>query len=268
MLAQATQAGHYRRREAPLPECVPQEDHYVGEWLERIPRLEMHQFLSNPSDFYNWNHAPRPLRTLECPLGNIGRTAVLSAGFTEEPHIRCFPHHTLDDLEDFEPDSLAGPGPRLRLLAELILEGRLRLPSVKAAVIAFTGLKHGCLRPEDRDLFWQAFQVPVFEQFLGFSRELLAWECEAHDGLHIAEDNAVVETAPRTGELLLTCLACDEYSLLRLGSEMTARIVKSACGCGMDTPRLMGLRRLAKPPQLAMTAYHSSETARASVALR
>lgn len=268
LLAQATQAGHYRRRETALPECVPQEEQYLASWLERIPRLEMHQFLANPAEFYNWNHAPRPLRPLECPLGNTGRTAVLSAGFTEEPHTRCFPYHSLSDLEDFEPDSLAGPAPRLRLLADLILEGRLRLPSVKATVIAFTGLKHGCLRAEDRDRFWQAFRVPVFEQYRGFSHELLAWECEAHDGLHVAGDNVIVENAARTGELLITCLACDEYALFRLGSEMTARIVKTPCGCGVDTPRLAGLRPLAKPAEAGVPVYQASETARASVALR
>jgi hypothetical protein len=214
--------------------------------------LELGQFLANPSEFYNWSHSPRPERKLECPLSNTGRTAVLGTGFEEEPHTRAFPRHclqepALQELEEFEPDSLAGPSSRLRALAELILAGRFRLPSVKATVIAFTGLKHGCLAPGDRDLFWQAFQVPVFEQFRGFSQELLGWECEAHDGLHIAEDNALFETAPQTGELLLTCLNCDEYALLRLGTEMTARIVKTPCGCGINLPRIAGLRPVPKP---------------------
>lgn len=255
LLAQASQTGHYQRRSSALPECVPLEEQYLHPWLERIPRVELRQFLANPSDFYNWNHAPRPMRPLECPLSNTGRTAVLAAGFSEEPHARCFPFSSLDDIEEFEPDSLAGPGVRLRSLAEAILAGRLRLPSVKATVIAFTGLKFGCLREDDRDLFWNAFQVPVFEQFRGFSGELLAWECEAHDGLHVAADNVVFETAPRTGELLLTCLACDEYALIRLETEMAARLVTSPCGCGVDAPRLVGLRGLQEPVVAAAAAY-------------
>ncbi len=250
LLAQASRTGHYRQPGFTLPECAPLEEAYLPGWLEQIPRVDFHDFLSNPSEFYNWNHGGRTLQPLECPLGNTGRTAVLTSGFVEEPSLRAFPKHTVDELEEFEPDSLAGPASRLRALAEAIVGARLRLPSVKAAVVAFTGLKYGCLRQDDRDLFWKAFQVPVFEQFRGFGGELLAWECEAHDGLHIATDNAVFESAPRTGELVLTCLACDEYALLRLGTEMTARLVKSECGCGIDTARLVGLRQL----QLAAAA--------------
>jgi hypothetical protein len=36
-----------------------------------------------------------------------------------------------------------------------------------------------------RDTLWAAFRVPVFEQVIGKSGELLAAECEAHDGLHL-----------------------------------------------------------------------------------
>ncbi len=38
----------------------------------------------------------------------------------------------------------------------------------------------------DRENLWSAFRVPVFEQVIGKSGKLLAAECEAHDGLHIA----------------------------------------------------------------------------------
>ncbi|MCC6391706.1 MAG: hypothetical protein IT167_13995 [Bryobacterales bacterium] len=155
-----------------------------------------------------------------------------------------FSYVTHEELEEFAPESLAGPASRLRSLAEAVMEGRMKVGSLRSAVIAFTGLRHGCLRQEDRDLLWKAFQAPVFEQFRGFSQELLAWECEAHDGLHIQGDNAIFEMAPRDSELLLTCLSCPEYTLLRVGTEMTARVVKRPCGCGEASPRLMGLRSL------------------------
>lgn len=81
----------------------------------------------------------------------------------------------------------------------------------------------------------------MFEQFRGFSQELLAWECEAHDGLHIQGENAIFEVG-RDGELVLTALGCEEYSLLRVGIEMTARMEAGVCGCGNLAPRLVGLR--------------------------
>jgi len=77
-------------------------------------------------------------------------------------------------------------------------------------------------RPEDafltqpqRDLLWQAFGVPVFEQIIGDCGELLAAECEAHEGLHLESASfrpagLPLETAP--------------------------------CGCGRKTPRLIPVR--------------------------
>jgi hypothetical protein len=212
--------------------------------LESIPPLEMDDFLRYPAQFYNWAHALRPARPIECPLRNLGRTAVLATGFAEQENIRQFAYQYWDELEDYEPESLAGPVHKLLQLADAAIAGRFRLPSLRTAVIAFTGLKHGCLQQSERDRLWRAFQIPAFEQFRGFTQELLAWECEAHDGLHVHEDNAIFETASREKELLLTCLACDEYSLVRLGTRMTARIATSPCGCGEPAPRLMGLREL------------------------
>lgn len=41
---------------------------------------------------------------------------------------------------------------------------------------------------------------------------------------------------------MLTALGCEEYSLLRVGIEMTAEVEEGACGCGNLAPRLVGLR--------------------------
>lgn len=244
VLDQAARSGFYRRRQITLPECAPRNEEFLDRCLEGVPAVELREFLASPAEFYNWDHQPRPLRPLECPLGDVGKTALLAEGFEESDSLRLFSYVTHEELEEFAPESLAGPASRLRSLAEAVMEGRMKVGSLRSAVIAFTGLRHGCLRQEDRDLLWKAFQAPVFEQFRGFSQELLAWECEAHDGLHIQGDNAIFEMAPRDSELLLTCLSCPEYTLLRVGTEMTARVVKRPCGCGEASPRLMGLRSL------------------------
>ncbi len=252
LLHQAGQAGYYRRRQIDLPRQAPAREELVPLTLQSIPRVELDDFLSNPVEFYNWHHKPRPLRPLDCPLGSIGRTAMLADGFEESESTRTFTCLSLEELEEYEPDSLAGPVWRLKNLAELALAGRLRLDSLRGALLAFTGLKHGCLKAEDRDLLWRAFQVPVFEQFRGYAQELLAWECEAHDGLHIHAENAIFEL-PRDGELLLTGLACEEYSLLRIGTEMTGRLCNTPCGCGNPAQRLIDVRPL-RAPVLSMAA--------------
>jgi hypothetical protein len=252
VLEMAAQSGYYRRRRIALPESAPAGEQSLSTYLEALPRVELKTFLSHPVEFYNWNHSPRPLRPLECPLRHTGRTALLSDGFEEVTATQTFAYHTFDELEDFQPDSLAGPVNRLLGLAEAVLAGRLHLNSLTSAIVVFSGLKHGCLKNEDRDLLWRAFQLPVFEQFRGFSMELLAWECEAHDGLHINADNAIFENA-RDGELLLTCLDSPEYAVLRVGTEMSAEIVMEPCGCGQTAPRLVGLRPV-DTPVLAMVA--------------
>ena len=56
---------------------------------------------------------------------------------------------------------------------------------------------------------WDAFGVPVFEQCLGLDNELLAMECEAHDGLHLMGTTS------------------------RMGAET------NVCGCGSSVPRRM-----------------------------
>jgi len=254
VIEQAARSGFYRRRQIALPECAPRDEEFLESCLESVPAVELREFLASPAEFYNWDHKPRAPHPLECPLGDTGKTALLAEGFEESGNLRIFPYVTHEELEEYAPDALAGPAARLCGLAEAVMEGRMKVEPLRSAVIAFTGLRHGCLKQEDRDLLWKAFQAPVFEQFRGFSQELLAWECEAHDGLHIQGDNAIFEMAERDGELLLTCLNCPEYSLLRMGTEMAGRIVKTPCGCGEASPRLMGVRSLPARRGVAATA--------------
>jgi hypothetical protein len=71
------------------------------------------------------------------------------------------------------------------------------------------------LAPVDREALWRAFHVPVFEQIIGARGQLLAAECEAHDGVHIRMEGV---TAPG--------FALDE----------------SPCACGLKTSRLASVQ--------------------------
>ncbi len=66
-----------------------------------------------------------------------------------------------------------------RLIDAIALDWR---PVYPVVVLTAPG---NLLSEYDRDLFWRAFEVPVFEQVVDVDGWLLASECDAHDGLHI-----------------------------------------------------------------------------------
>jgi hypothetical protein len=136
------------------------------------------------------------------PLDPIPRTAVLAEGFEETAQIRVFPQGWCCEAERFRPEVLAGPLNSLLALARDQLE-------LTHGLIVFTYDFEARLSDRDRDLLWQAFGVPVFEQVLGPAEELLATECQAHDGLHVTAEPGALEL---------------DYK---------------SCGCGATTPRLL-----------------------------
>jgi len=109
------------------------------------------------------------------------RTAVLAPGFQETKLIRVFPTGWNEEAAHFRPSSIAGPCEQLRQLTGENLQ-------LRHAVIALTYEGQSGLSDDDRDLFWDAFGVPVFEQRLGPGNELVAMECDAHAGLHVMGD--------------------------------------------------------------------------------
>ncbi len=80
----------------------------------------------------------------------------------------------------FGPAVLAG-----RLSTLLELAPRLETPPTHGIVV-FTAEGGRCLSEVGRDALWDAYQAPAFEQVITAEGALAAWECEAHDGLHLA----------------------------------------------------------------------------------
>ena len=112
-------------------------------------------------------------------------------------------------------------------LAELARAG---LPPPAHAVVVLWRAGESLLTPEQRGFLWRAFRVPVFEQIIGDRGEVLAAECEAHEGLH-------VESA--------------WFRPSGLALEM------AVCGCGRKTPRLSVSRCLSAAGSVgsSSTAY-------------
>jgi hypothetical protein len=144
------------------------------------------------------------------PMDPVPRTAVLAACFRQprlRPNypVRIFPRGWSEEVSAFAPAAIAAPREQLLELAAD------RPPVLTHAVIALASPGDPILAIAERERLWRAFRVPVFEQIIAPNGELLAAECEAHDGLHIVSPG----------------VPWDGY-----------RLELSACGCGRRTPRL------------------------------
>ena len=139
------------------------------------------------------------------PSAGNPRVAVLASGFRETRSVRCFRNAADPALREFDPDVLAGTPAQLRRIALGTSPLRLR-----NAVIALIYEGEEGLREEDRDLFWNVFGVPVFEQYLTAGNELIASECEAHDRMHAA--GAILHSRIWAAED--GCCACGEKRAL------------------------------------------------------
>jgi hypothetical protein len=150
-----------------------------------------------------WTKKP----ALVYPIPPAPATAILLGGFRSAGNTRVFEDGWCEEALLFAPAAIAGT------LAQLDDLRGTPIPSLRNAIIALVRPGEPSLSEDAREQLWRAFHVPVFEQRIDESRNLLAAECEAHDGLHI-ESPAL---PPRNGEILET----------------------TPCGCGRTTPRLI-----------------------------
>jgi phenylacetate-coenzyme A ligase PaaK-like adenylate-forming protein len=107
-------------------------------------------------------------------------------------------------------------------------------------MIAFTGISRQPMSAHLRDLLWEVWRAPVFDQFRGFQGELLGAECEAFAGLHYDPEVAVWEERDGPGsELLVTSLANIRHPAWRLATGYRGRVEHAACDCGSTLPRVV-----------------------------
>lgn len=218
--------------------------HRITEWIEEAAPL-----LRPPGQL--------PRREVRGPWEKRVRTAVLKPWFPVKGKVKVLEAPVLAALEDYRPRALAGLIPVLRQLAADVLSSPAALPGLDYGVLAFTGIGRAALDERDRDLFWRAFQAPVFAQFRSWSGELLASECVAHRGLHIETSRVAFSLSGKdSNELMLTFAGASESNVPTLPTGLRARITSEPCPCGVSGPRLVGLRKIPERliPALAATA--------------
>ena len=93
-----------------------------------------------------------------------------------------------------------------------LAQAALRRVEPRRAVFVLQNEGETLLNDAQRDELWELFQVPVYVLLLDVKRRVSAYECEAHQGLHLRRD-----TGPR---------------------RIPQGVESSPCGCGRPGPRL------------------------------
>jgi hypothetical protein len=145
--------------------------------------------------------------------------------------------------------ALAAPAADLRCTAYRRQEIR---PRVEYAVLALFGPGEAMLSDDDRDLFWDAFGVPAYDVLVGFDGTVLAFECEAHRGLHATRD-VVFESFE--GLAWFTSLTDTTRPSIRLETGLSGQFAQASCECGRPGP---WLSRFRETPGLRNNAVSSS----------
>ncbi len=133
-------------------------------------------------------HSNTHLPSLEYPLSPTPRVAVLGATFRPETGIYSLPDWTPHSLMQLRPMALAGGWRDLRRAARLLLRGDLALPALLYPTIVLTPAADSPLTEHEHLQLWDTFGVPAWEQIRDPSGRLLAFECEARTGFHLAPE--------------------------------------------------------------------------------
>jgi phenylacetate-CoA ligase len=144
-------------------------------------------------------------------------------------------------LSRFKPRLLVGYVSSLTLLAGLALARKQRL--VRPGAIESSA---ETLTPAQRDLLERAFGCQVFDRYGCREVGSIAHECPAHDGLHIAADNNVVEivadgepmAAGHDGSVIVTNLNNYAMPFIRYATGDIAIMAHHQCPCGRGLPLL------------------------------
>jgi hypothetical protein len=207
------------------------------EALAKLPEVELDYFFAHFRQFRRDEPSVRP-RDARTIWPTESRLAVVAPWFHVGGGVKLFLRAEREEIRKHAPEVMAAPVDTLEALAAMEEEAQ---DESLFALVALTGVGTPLLSGASRLKLWRRFGVPVYAQLRGFQGELLARECEAHDGLHFDAAGAIFERRP-SGELLLTSLDNQRHTVLRLATRLEAAIETRPCECGLASPRLMELQ--------------------------
>lgn len=148
----------------------------------------------------------------------------------------------VDELNAFQPTLLAAYPYLLWLLSEAAREGRLHIRPQRITSSA------DVLTASDRAAVRAAFGVEPYNYYCSTEVPYLAWECDAHDGLHVNADYVLLESvdahnrpvpAGTLGDkVLVTNLSNRVMPLVRYEMSDQVEWTTGDCPCGCRLPRV------------------------------
>lgn len=195
----------------------------------------------------SWQRAPEP-QQLPFPASPSVRAALLGNGTWAED-LPSFPEGRWRELLAFGPQALVGATPVMLRAAAMMFRGELPLTTLDCAVFVITQVGAPVLAEADREILWRAFLLPVFELCVDNKGKLIAAECEAHDGWHLADPK--LEFLSEGPELFIRKRGSPGTEM-RTG--MRAERSPTICCCGNNAPLLQNIRMLEKTPGRILAA--------------
>jgi phenylacetate-CoA ligase len=231
-------------------------NHYVG-LVPRLPRLRIASIA-----------AARPLHMTYRMAASIDiglyRVLRLEAATPLAAMVEALNRH--------QPQFLYAYGSVLGLLAAEQLDGRLR---IRPSVIASSGETH---TEELRDAIRAAWGTSSFEMYAMTEAGILGSHCDRHTGIHLFEDQAIVEVVDELGrpvppgqvghKLLVTNLVTRIQPLIRYEVSDMVAVAGERCPCGRPFRLLAGMIEGRNDDILYLPAAAGGTTAVHPLALR
>ena len=188
-----------------------------------------------------------PLIELPFPISPTLRLVQLSSG-PKFANVQPFVPKRWSDLQLFAAQVVIGSLSQVLRLADRAAAGSFDASSIDHALVILTRCGAQPLTDIRRVTLWQSFGVPLFELYLGLDHSLLAAECEAHEGWHLA--SGIAFATLDSGELILDGAG---NSGLRTG--LSAYLEEqAACACGRSSLRLLEIELLARADSRSLAA--------------
>jgi hypothetical protein len=181
------------------------------------------------------NRKVPPIR-LPFPISPALRVAQLSSGPKFE-NVEASIVERWEEVQPLAPNVVIGSAGELQRLAGQSCSEGLDTSSIDHALVALTRYGAKPLSDRLRVTLWQAFGVPIFELYLGLDDALLAAECEAHEGWHLA--HGVEFQLLNERELIL-----DGAGNNGLRTGLSAVLDPTPCPCGRPTTRLLEIEQM------------------------
>ena len=153
-------------------------------------------------------------------------------------------HEICRQLQEFQPTLLASYPYMLWLLSEAQRDAANPLKIQPRRITSSADV----LNPSDRRTIREAFGADVHNFYCSTEFPYIAWECDAHEGLHVNADTLILESVDRDNQpvepgslgakVLVTSLANRVLPLVRYEMSDQVEYMTAPCPCGCKLPRI------------------------------